>query len=325
MILVTGGTGRIGNVLVKELNKKYGRVRALVRESSDLKPLEGCDCEYVYGDVLDTKSLEKAVEGVDTIFHLAGIISISTHDEDLTLNTNIQGTKNIVDICVEHNIPLIYTSSIHAINALEDGSLISEKTELATDYATKRGIYDYSKATATQYVLDKMRDSGLKAIIVHPTGVSGPYDYRPSFFGMGMVSLVKSGIKTTISGCYDYVDVRDVVDAILKAYELKKYGERYILSGETLSMNDYAEYLKEVANIKAKTSLLDKATSLFISGILSFFDKKSQITPYSVKTLHSNCNISHEKATKELGYNPRSVKESIRDQYLWFKENEYLG
>ncbi len=325
MILVTGGTGRVGNVLVKELSKKYGRIKVLIRKNSDLKPLDGCGCEYVYGDVLDVKSLENAVEGVDTIFHLAGIISISTHDEELTLNTNIQGTKNIVDLCVEHNLPLIYTSSIHAINALEDGSVISEATSLATDYATKRGIYDYSKATATQYVLDNIGKSNLKAIILHPTGVSGPYDYRPSFFGMGLISLVKSGIKTTISGCYDYVDVRDVVNAIMKAYELKKYGERYILSGEILSMRDFAEYLKEFANIKTKTSLLDKATGLFLGGILSFFSKKSQITPYSVKTLHSNCNISHEKATRDLGYHPRPVKESLKDQYLWFKENDYLN
>lgn len=325
MILVTGGTGRIGNVLVKELNKKYGKVKVLVRETSDLKPLKGCDCEYVYGDLLDTESLQGVVVGVNTIFHLAGIINISTHDEELTLKTNIQGTKNIVDICVEHNISLIYTSSIHAICALENGSLISEETKLATDYSTKRGIYDYSKATATQYVLDNIKDKGLKAIIVHPTGVSGPYDYKPSYFGVGLISLVKSGIKTTISGGYDYVDVRDVVEAMIKAYELKKYGERYILSGGILTMRDYAEYLKEFANIKVRTNLLNRATSLFLGGVLSFFNKKSQITPYSVKTLHSNCNISHEKATKELGYDPRPVKESIRDQYLWFKENGYLN
>ncbi len=325
MILVTGGTGRIGNVLVKELNKKYGKVKVLIRAKSDLKPLNGFSCEYVYGDVLDKDSLERAVKDVDTIFHLAGIISISTHDEELTLNTNIQGTKNIVDIAVEHDIPLIYTSSIHAINAPEDGSLISEQTKLATDYATKRGIYDYSKATATQYILDNMRNHGLKAIIIHPTGVSGPNDYRPSFFGMGLISLVKSGIKSTISGCYDYVDVRDVVSAMLKAYELKKYGERYILSGEILSMKDFAEYLKDFTNIKVKTNLIDKATSLFLGSILAFFNKKSQITPYSVKTLHSNCHISHEKATQELGYHPRPIKESIRDQYIWFKENGYLG
>lgn len=169
------------------------------------------------------------------------------------------------------------------------------------------------------------RNHGLKAIIIHPTGVSGPNDYRPSFFGMGLISLVKSGIKSTISGCYDYVDVRDVVSAMLKAYELKKYGERYILSGEILSMKDFAEYLKDFTNIKVKTNLIDKATSLFLGSILAFFNKKSQITPYSVKTLHSNCHISHEKATQELGYHPRPIKESIRDQYIWFKENGYLG
>ena len=83
--------------------------------------------------------------------------------------------------------------------------------------------------------------------------------------------------------------------------------------------------MKDFTNIKVKTNLIDKATSLFLGSILAFFNKKSQIPPYSVKTLHSNCHISHEKATQELGYHPRPIKESIRDQYIWFKENGYLG
>jgi len=139
-----------------------------------------------------------------------------------------------------------------------------------------------------------------------------------------MIQLVKSGLKSTVCGKYDYVDVRDVVNGILKAYDLKKYGERYILSGEILTMPTYASYLREFEGMKGITQILTDKLCIFIGTILSFFDKGAQITPYSIRTLQSNCNISHGKATKELGYKPRSIKESIYDQYTWFKENGYI-
>jgi nucleoside-diphosphate-sugar epimerase len=154
MILVTGATGRIGNVLVRELNKRIGKVKVFLREISSKKFLEGCNCEYVYGDILDLPSIEKSLENVEAVFHLAGYINISGYEKKLTFTTNIQGTKNIADMCLKHNIPLIYTSSIHAIFPPEDGSLVTESTPLSTNLEKSRGIYDYSKACATQYVLE---------------------------------------------------------------------------------------------------------------------------------------------------------------------------
>jgi dihydroflavonol-4-reductase len=323
MILITGATGRIGNVLVKELNKNGEKVKVLVRKTSNIKSLIGCKCEYIYGDILDPLSIEPYLKDVDTIFHLVAHINIFTYNKDLTLDTNIKGTKNIVDLCLKYNIPLVYTSSIHAFDAPEDG-VITETIPLITDIKKSRGIYDYSKGCASTYVKEQI-SKGLKAIVIHPTGVAGPFDFRPSFFGSGMIGLINSGIKTTIDGKYDYVDVRDVVGGMLRAYKLKKYGERYLLSGEILTMKDYSEYLKEFSDLKVNTKILNYNLSLFIGYVSSFFNKNSQITPYSVKTLNSNCNASHKKATKELGYNPMSIKKSIYDQYAWFKENKYFN
>lgn len=140
-----------------------------------------------------------------------------------------------------------------------------------------------------------------------------------------MIQLIKEGIKTTIGGSYDYVDVRDVVLGLLKALELKKFGERYILSGGLLKMGDYVSYLKEFTGIQADTRLLGYKTSLVIAFFSELFNKNSTITWYTVHTLHANTNISHRKATNDLGYSPRSVKESIKDQYEWFKLNGYLN
>lgn len=323
MILVTGATGRIGHMLVKDLNKKYGRIRVFVREKSNLKPLEGCDCEYVYGDILNIESIREAVKDIDTIFHLAAHINISFYDKKKTIQTNVGGTKNIVKVCMEKGINLVYTSSIHALSTSD--YVITEKSKLCTDTNEKRGIYDQSKSLALKEVLSAM-EKGLKAIVLLPTGVIGPSDWRPSSFGLGMIKLVKMGLSSTLGGKYDYVDVRDVVYGIITAFDLKKYGEVYMLSGQLLDMKTYIEYLREFSGMPKSKPLafVKKSVAMFLGYILGFFSKKSAITPYSVATLHSNSNISHGKATRELGYNPRDIKESLYDQYMWFKENGYI-
>ncbi len=323
MILITGGNGRIGNVVVRELNKRNERPKVLVRKGSDLRSIDDCDYEEIHGDIMDPVTLEDDLEGVTAIFHLAGYINISPYYKELTYNTNVQGTKNIIYLCEKYNLDLLYTSSIHAISAPSDGSLITEETPFCTETHEKRGLYDCSKARATRAVIEA-NNKGLRSLIFHPTGVIGPYDHRPSQFGTGMIKLIKSDIKMTIDGKYDYVDVRDVAETMIKAYEEKRFGERYILSNRIMSMGDYAKYLHEFSGIKGETSLIGYWPSLALGQLSVLFSKDPQITPYSVKTLHSNCNISHAKASKELGYSPRSVKESIHDQYEWFKENGYL-
>lgn len=323
MKLITGATGRVGIALVRELNTRGEKVKVLVREGSNTKELEQFNCEFVHGDILEVDKWESSLEDIDSIFHLAAHINISSKRKDFTFDTNIQGTKNIADICLRKDIVMVYASSIHALSAPKDGSVITEQTPFVTDSKERRGIYDYSKSYATKYVLEQV-EKGLKAIIVHPTGIIGPYDSRPSLFGQGMIDSVKSGLKLTTGGKFDYVDVRDVVWGMLRALELEKYGERYILSGEQLSMEEYIRYLKEFTDIKSDTKILGYTSSLLLAYVSSILNKDSQITPYGVKTLYSNSNISHEKATKELGYNPRSVKESLSDQYTWFKLNGYL-
>ncbi|MDD4382198.1 MAG: NAD-dependent epimerase/dehydratase family protein [Candidatus Dojkabacteria bacterium] len=325
MKLITGATGRIGNVLVKEINKLGERVKVLVREESDLKALKGCNCEYVYGDILKIPTLENSLSDIDSIFHLAGHINISAYNKNLTYDTNIQGTKNIIDLCIKFDIPMVYTSSIHAIASPKDGSVITEDTPFCIDADERRGIYDCSKAYATKAVLEGI-NNGLKAIVVHPTGVTGPYDFKPSYFGLSIIDSIRSGLKVSIQGAYDYVDVRDVVWGMLKAFELKKFGERYILSGEKLSIKDMILYLREFEGLTdlPEVKLMSFNRSLLYASIVSFFNRKSRITPYSVKTLNSNCNISHNKATKELGYEPMGVKQSLYDQYTWLKENNYF-
>lgn len=323
MKLVTGATGRIGYMLVKKLYEQGERVKVLVRKDSNRDILKNFECTFVEGDILRPKRWEDELNDVDMIFHLAGHINISSKRKDLTMNTNVQGTKNIVDLCLKKNIKLIYTSSIHAIASPIDNSLITESTPLCIDTDERRGIYDCSKAFATRYVRE-IRGKGLDVLIVYPTGVTGPFDFRPSFWGRGVIFLMKSNLTIGIKGAYDYVDVRDVVDGILKAVKLEKFGQEYILSGEYLTMQDSVEYLKEFTGIEKKTIFLNHKISLLIAFFAELFSKKPPFTTYSIETLNANAYVSHQKATNELGYNPRSVKESLKEQYEWFRENSYF-
>lgn len=122
MILVTGATGRIGNVLVHSLVKGSDSVRVLIRKSSNLNPIKDLNIQKVYGDILDYDSVKKAVSGCKYVYHLAGHINISNKNKELTFNTNIQGTKNILKACEEEKVSkLLHTSSIHAFEAKSDG------------------------------------------------------------------------------------------------------------------------------------------------------------------------------------------------------------
>ncbi len=320
MILVTGATGRIGNVLVRTLvNSKEG-VRILLRKTSNLNPIKDLNIEKVYGDILDFESVRKAVHGCKYVYHLAGHVNISNKNKDLTFSTNIEGTKNILKACTQEKIKrLLHTSSIHAFEAPRSEELIDENTPLCNENAS-RGIYDQSKAIATKEVLK----TNLNSVIVCPTGVVGPYDFRPSFFGKGMIDSIKSKLKTSVPGAYDYVDVRDVVSGMISAMQKGDKKQIYILGGQKILMSEYFKFLQEFTGIKGVVKTLKFDSAILLGKILNFFSKNSSITPYSIKTLMSNSNISHDKAQKRLGYTPREVKTSLFDQYRWFKENGYL-
>lgn len=154
MKLITGATGRIGYMLVKELFDRGERVKVLVRKGSNRDILKDFNCEYIEGDILNTTEWDNHLDDIDTVFHLAGNINISNGHKSSTMDTNVHGTQNIADLCLRNGINMVYTSSIHAIAAPKDGSLITESTPLCTETKERRGIYDYSKAYATEYLLN---------------------------------------------------------------------------------------------------------------------------------------------------------------------------
>lgn len=324
--LITGATGHIGYALLKELVDNGEKVRILIRK--DVPVFDGIECEKVYGDVTDSASLEKAFEGVDIVYHLAGVIDINPGMEDLTWKVNVNGTKNVVRACEKCGVRrLVYASSVDAFPPLPDNQLMTELDHFSPDNLD--GTYAKTKAIATQFVLDSVHNDGLDAVVVHPGACLGPYDFKVSSVGEMVRMFVKGNFPVTLSfGAYNFVDVRDVAKGMYAAAQKGGKGECYILCGEQISVDGFIKAVAKACGRKApKLSLSYKLVTPF-APIMEKYYSITKTTPlftrYSIRKLMSNCNFSIEKAQKELGYEPMSVQQSADDMVKWIKEYEKL-
>lgn len=326
MIVVTGATGHIGNVLVRELLARGEKIRTVIPPFEDITPLEGLEIEKVEGDVRDVNSLIQAFRGADVVYHLAGIISILPGKTELLYQVNVMGTRNVVEACLKSHVRrLIYTSSIHAVEEPPHGIVIDETLPYNPDKVL--GDYAKSKAQATLEALEGVK-KGLDTVVVCPTGVIGPYDFKPSEMGQLFVDFAKGKLNTYIDGAYDFVDVRDVVIGHILAFEKGRTGESYILSGEQITVRDLLLMLEDITGVKAPSFKIPAWLARTVGKVASLYYRltktKPLFTAYSVDVLDSNSLISSEKAHLELGYSTRSIRESIIDAVQWFKETSRL-
>lgn len=321
-ILVTGGTGHIGNVLIRELVASGQTVRALVLPGEDRSILDGVPVEWVEGDVLNPASLTPAFAGVDTVYHLAGVISILPGHNEMVRRVNVEGTRNVLAAARAAGVRrLVYTSSIHAFKRVPHGVVVDESLPFDPEHAISS--YDRSKAEASLEVLQAARD-GLDAVVVAPTGVIGPQDFRVSEMGALIRSWLNPKTSVLIDGRYDFVDVRDVVRGEILAAEKGRRGEVYILSGQQIHLVQMLCVVKQVLDLPVKVLTIPLRWARFFARFAVLYYRMSRerprFTPYSIETVRSNSVISSAKAERELGYRPRSLEQSLRDTVAWWKQ-----
>lgn len=322
MIVITGATGHLGNVLVRKLVNMNKKVRAFILPGEDIASLRGLEVEKVEGDVRDPDSLRKAFEGADIVYHCAGIISILPGQQKQLYKVNVLGTRNVVNMCLEIKVKrLVYTSSIHALSEPAPGIVFDESREFNPENVL--GEYSKSKTLGTLEVIRGIK-KGLDAVILCPSGIIGPYDYRISEMGKLIVDFIKGKVKACVDGAYDFVDVRDVAEGLILACDKGKKGECYILSGQQISVQQLLKFLEEISGVKAPSFRLSRQ----IARVAGFFNVfycnlmkiKPLFTPFSIDVLASNSLVSCQKAQVELGYSSRSIYESIKDTVQWFKQ-----
>ena len=328
MVVITGSTGHIGNVLARKLIERGEHVRALVLPSEDITPILGTNVEIVEGDVLDLDSLIHAFEGADVVYHLAGVISIVPGEWDKLYRVNVVGTQNVIEACLKCGVRrLVYASSIHAFAEPPPGITFDEATPF--DPSKLSMEYDKSKAMATLEVL-KAVDNGLDAVVVCPTGVIGPYDYRLSEMGLLIRDFSKKALIGYVDGAYDFVDVRDVADGLIRACERGTTGESYILSGERITIPEIMSLLEELTGLprprlKFPVWLARVVASVFTPIYLMVMGKRPLLTTCSIETLQRNSETTSRKAVEELDYSARPIRQAIEDSIKWLKEHGVLN
>ncbi len=323
MILVTGATGHLGNVLVRKLKENGEKIRVLVLPGESLISLQGMTVEVVIGDILDREIVKEAMKGIDYVYHLAGVISINPGAEKIMHNVNVIGARIVAEEALKSGVKrFVHASSIHAFRREPHGITIDENTPLALDSPT--GSYDRTKAEGTKAVLEIVR-KGLNAVIVCPTGIIGSHDYNNSEMGKTLVSFANRNVEILVDGVFDFVDVHDVANGMIQACEKGKPGEIYILSGTQTSIVQL-HHMTQLATgeNKSKIILPIKFALFFISIIQNFYrliNKKTRYTVYSLQTLLDNSVFSSAKAFRDLNYRPRPLQESVTDFINWYKFN----
>lgn len=319
LYLVTGATGHLGTVLISELIKRGENIRALVRAGKEGQVQSGV--EICLGDIRDKESLKSFfnLKGYDTVtlFHCAAIIDITSGNNSAVWDTNVNGTKNIMEWALNTGVNrVVYVSSVHAIPELPKPETIKEVNSFSPDDVY--GQYAKSKAAAAQIVLDYAK-KGLNVSIVHPSGIIGPGDVKLSNHMIRTLKDMEVGkIRIAISGGYDFVDSRDVVEGILACETKGKPGECYILNGHYVSVSKLLNMVRKLSGKKPIRNIIPYGLVKWIAPVVEkvsilLGDKQPLFTQYSLYTLQTNANFSHRKAENELGYVPRSIKESLRD------------
>jgi len=326
MIVVTGATGHIGNVLVRELLARGKPVRVVLPPNEDCAPIAGLTLERVTADVRDPESLVAAFAGADSVFHLAGIISISPGQARLMQQVNVIGVRNVVQACLKNRVRrLIYTCSVHAFAESRHGTAICETFEI--DVSRVVGDYGKSKARGLAEMVNGMKQ-GLDTVIVFPSGVIGPNDYKGSEMGQLILDYARRKLPAYVDGEYDFVDVRDVAAGLIGAAERGRPGEGYILTGEIVPVREILSIMQSLTGIPPPglkiPFWLARLAALFTPLHYRFTGAKPRFTSYSLHVLQSNCRFNNEKARRELGFNPRPLRQTIADTYNWFKETGRL-
>ncbi|MBC8321525.1 MAG: NAD-dependent epimerase/dehydratase family protein [Bacteroidetes bacterium] len=323
-IAITGASGHVGINLVKRLINLGHNLKVMVYK--DAKVLEGLNVEQVNGSLQNTESLKSLCEGVEVVYHLAALISIGSVSYEQLFTTNVDGTKNVVYAAINAGVKkFIHFSSIHA--------LVHEPYEYQMDESKAIAInspihYERTKALAEQWVLQQ-QNNDFDVVILNPTSIIGPEDLKPSLMGEFMKMLYYRNLPCLVPGGYDWVDVRDIVEATIAAIEKGRGGERYILAGKWLSIKSFADIFVKFSDKNIYLPVLPLWLAKWGIPFMLLYSKlirnKPIYTKESLDILQSgNRFISSKKAKLELGFNPRPIEETIFDTYLWFKENDYL-
>ncbi len=314
--IVTGACGHLGQHIIRLLRETNCRIFGLILPNEAATSDEKTG--YFSGDITKPSTLDavfRAAASPDTVvIHTAGIVSISSDFSQTMFDVNVNGTVNVVKKCFAYHISrLVYVSSVHAIPEKPKGEVITEIDTFNPDAVI--GAYAKTKAAASSIVLDAAR-SGLDAVIVHPSGILGSGGSISNHVNQFIFDYINGRLLAGVRGGYDFVDVRDAAQGCILAAEKGRVGECYILSGTYHTIGELLELLRKETGGRKLSALpiwLAKIFAPLFELNARLHHSRPLFTRYSLYTLESNAIFLHEKATRELGYQPRDITITIRE------------
>jgi len=322
-VAVTGASGHIGATLVRRLLDLGAEVRALVYQ--DHRGLDGLDVEQVAGNVLDSSSLCDLFQDVEVVYHLAARISITGDPTGEVYRTNVDGAENAARAALQRGVRrFVHVSSVHAYDCRTNGQRLNEE---ALASGPDRPAYDHSKAAGQARVRAVVED-GLDAVILNPVGVLGPCDFKPSRMGHFFLDLAHRRLPALVDGGFTWVDVRDVVAALVAASERGSAGQSYLLGGPRLHTRQLADLAEQITGVSAprfeSPLWLARMGAPPMEGFARVTGKEPLYTREALEALEANPEVDDSRARAELGHAPRAIEDTLRDTYSWFAEQGWL-
>jgi nucleoside-diphosphate-sugar epimerase len=326
--LVTGATGHLGTNLVRLLLERQEAVRVLLRPNSDNAHIEALPVERAYGDVTDRGALEGAVRGCRRVYHLASVIRIVSGGEAGLFEVNVLGARGLFQAALKAGVErVVHCSSFGAVGTNPDGP--SDEEWIASPFEGLSG-YHMTKIFAEHEALRAVA-RGLHVTIVNPSALVGPWDYRPSLLGQTILDFCRGRLRAYVPGAFVYVPVRDAAQGMLLAMEKGRAGERYLLTGEVVTIDEILMWLSEFTGVARPRIRIPFGVMSRVARVKdrvqgAFFPRAvPRFTYHSIRTLNSGKTADNSKARQELGFRPTSVKEAFREAVEWFYSHGYVS
>lgn len=321
-VLVSGGSGHVGANLVRQLLDDGYDVRCLVRK--DVRALKDLKVEFIEGDLTDSVSLIPAMKDIDVVFHAAAFVGVERKDIPLMERINVGGTYAMCQAALDAEVDrFIHFSSVHAFKQRPTKQPLTESRPLQNN--PRAAPYDRTKAAAQKVVLSASK-AGLSATMLHPTGVIGPNDWKPSRMGQVLMDMWNGKMPVLLNTGFNWVDVRDVCASAISAVENGRDGQHYLLPGSWGSMRELASAVEGCGGARSGKFTVPFFTAY---GALPFAAIKAKLSgnrpSFSRGSLHAlavQCrDIPGSLAASELNHKARPLEDTIADTMSWMKEH----
>jgi dihydroflavonol-4-reductase len=324
--LVTGATGFVGAAVARALVREGWHVRVLARAGSDRRNIQALPVEVSEGDLTDRTSLERALRGCEGLFHVAADYRLGAPDPRQLYQTNVEGTRNILEASREAGVKrVVYTSSVATVGIPADGSPGNEDTPVGV--ADMIGHYKRSKFLAEQVVREAAL-SGMPVVIVNPSTPIGPGDIKPTPTGQLVLDAAAGRMPAYVDTGLNIVHVDDVAAGHLLAFHHGLPGERYILGGQDMTLREILFEIAQLVGRKPPRIRLPTAVVFPIAyvaeAVARVTGRPGRITLEGVRMARKRMFFSSDKARRELGYQWRPPTDALRDAIAWLREQGSL-